>query len=137
MPEKLRPTWSVGDCPDTEAGMGDREAIRVLPAVTSVWSAYGHRFTGTGDCDSEGNPYDDCLTCGAKYLLVRDPENLTSGTYQANDGSQPMYCSGNPGMVHGYDRECEFYNGSSKRLDGHREENCPHCEHTCNCLQCD
>jgi hypothetical protein len=94
-----------------------------MSTITSVWSAYGHRFLPDGGEDTE-----TCLTCGAMYQLVPDPDDPTSGTYQAADGDQPRECSGDTGLVHGYPGERYCHDCS--------EPGCVHTDHECNCLQC-
>jgi hypothetical protein len=85
------------------------------PIITSVWSTYGHRFMST---DSEN--HESCLTCGAMYELSPDEPGSTSGHYHAANGDQPMQCSGDTSMAHGYPGE---------RVDGNAD-------HDCNCLFC-
>lgn len=69
-----------------------------ITRVTSVWSAYGHRFMGD---DGEGT--ESCLTCGAMYQLLALADDPTRGEYLASDGSEPMACTGNTSMDHGYE----------------------------------
>ena len=68
---------------------------KLLPVV-SVWSAYGHRFIGT-----DAPEHESCLTCGAMYVLV----NLGGGRgeYTATNGAEPMPCTGDTSMAHGYE----------------------------------
>lgn len=71
--------------------------------VTSVWSAYGHRFMSDGDGNTES-----CLTCGAMYELVALADDPTRGEYMTAMGDEPMQCTGNTSMEHGYevDTDC-------------------------------
>ena len=106
--------------------------------IVSVWSSYGHRFMGTGECpDEDGrDSYESCLTCGAEYVL----KNLGDGNgeYITNGGDQPNHCTYDTGMVHGIERVCQGGNGSgcdkSKESD---DGTCEHTRHNCNCVQCD
>jgi hypothetical protein len=66
--------------------------------VTSVWSAHGHRFMSDGD-----PPYESCLTCGAMYQLLACAEDPTRGVYLAMNGDEPMPCSHDTSMTHGYE----------------------------------
>lgn len=75
--------------------------------VTSVWSAYGHRFIG----DGEGS--ESCLTCGAMYTLMALADDPTRGEYLTASGGEPMQCTGDTSMEHGYEVDTE-----------------------CNCIQC-
>jgi hypothetical protein len=81
--------------------------------ITSVWSAYGHRFIS-------GNEHESCLTCGAVYELSADEPGSSSGHYHAANGDAPRECSGNTSMAHG---------SPGERVDGHAD-------HDCNCLLC-
>lgn len=82
--------------------------------IVVVWSAFGHRFIG-----EDGN-HEQCLTCGAVFQLLPEPSDPARGSYCAVDGSDPVWCSGDTGTVHGY---------PSEREDGPN--------HGCNCLLCD
>lgn len=84
--------------------------------VISVWSAYGHRFMSDGD----GCGHESCLTCGAMYQLVADADDPTRGKYTTASGDQPMECTRDTAMAHGYPGE---------RHDGNAD-------HNCNCLLC-
>ena len=84
--------------------------------VVSVWSAYGHRFMSDGE-----PPYESCLTCGAMYQLLALEDDPTRGEYLSNAGDEPMQCSGDTEMAHGYPGE---------RHDGNAD-------HECNCIRCD
>ena len=88
--------------------------------VVSVWSAYGHRFTGTDSPEHES-----CLTCGAMYALVALADDPTRGEYVTIGGDEPAECTGDTSMAHGYpgERVCD---------DG-----CEHCMHQCPCILCD
>lgn len=66
--------------------------------VTSVWSAYGHRFISDGS-----PPFESCLTCGAMYQLLALADDPTRGEYVAMDGSEPRDCTHNTDMTHGYE----------------------------------
>lgn len=92
--------------------------------ITSVWSAYGHRFMST---DSE--EHESCLTCGAMYELSPFESDPSRGEYHAANGDQPMACTSDTSMVHGYtgERHC----AECDDIDG-----CGHCRHNCNCLFC-
>lgn len=82
--------------------------------ITSVWSAYGHTFISEDGAEA-------CLICGAVYqLLADDPSDTTHGRYCAADGANPMPCTGDTSMSHGYPGE---------RIDGNTD-------HDCNCLRC-
>jgi hypothetical protein len=91
-----------------------------MQPITSVWSSFGHRFIGTGETDDVGNPYESCLTCGAVYELVRREDDPTGGDYTAANGDDPMPCTHDTSMAHGYPGE---------RVDGNAD-------HNCNCLLC-
>jgi len=82
--------------------------------ITSVWSSYGHRFMSTDD-----ERHDSCLTCGAMYELIETPQGISEGAYVASNGDEPMQCTQDTSMVHGYAGE----------IDGE-----PHPD--CNCLFC-
>jgi hypothetical protein len=83
------------------------------PIITSVWSSYGHRFIGEDGSES-------CLTCGAMYELSPDEAGGTSGHYHAANGDEPMQCSHDTSMAHGYPGE---------RTGGN-------VDHVCNCILC-
>lgn len=93
--------------------------------VSSVWTAYGHRFMGTDEPTHES-----CLTCGAMYQLLALADDPTRGEYMAANGDEPMECSGDTGMAHGYpgERYCHEHQGA--------DEPCEHVSHDCNCLSC-
>ena len=98
--------------------------------ITSVRSAFGHRFYGTdGD--------ETCLTCGAIYRLVPDDDagECTSGTYQAANGDDPTECTGRTDLVHG-EAPCEDNNG--RGCEASQDGPCEHeaWRHGCNCLLC-
>jgi hypothetical protein len=83
-------------------------------AITSVWSSYGHTFL-------EEDGYEACLICGAVYQLVPDdPKRPVAGRYCAADGDDPVPCTGDTSLVHGYPGE---------RGDGLFD-------HACNCVRC-
>lgn len=83
-------------------------------AITAVWSAFGHTFISEDELET-------CLVCGANYQLVADdPSDPTHGRYCAANGDDPMQCSGDTSMAHGYPGEREDGNG----------------EHHCNCIRC-
>ena len=84
-----------------------------LPVITHVWSSFGHRFM------SDDGDHESCLTCGAMYQLVRRADDPTGGDYTAANGDDPMFCTGDTSMAHGYPGE----------VDGD-----PHPD--CNCLFC-
>lgn len=93
---------------------------------TTIESNYGHRFVST---DRVG--YDTCLVCGAMYELVdRDDRTVRYITALGND---PMECTGDTGMIHGYpgERYCHEHD----TLDG-EGETCEHVGHECSCLFC-
>ncbi len=97
----------------THADTADRDDADTQP-ITSVWSAYGHTFIAEDGTES-------CLTCGAVYRLVADdPADPSHGRYCAANGDDPMPCTGDTGMSHGYPGE---------RCDGT-------IDHDCNCLRC-
>ncbi len=85
--------------------------------VTSVWSAYGHRFIGTDAPEHEA-----CLICGALYQLLAFADDPTRGEYLTAAGEQPADCTRDTSMVHGYPGERDG-NGTI--------------DHTCPCLSCD
>jgi hypothetical protein len=78
-----------------------------ISQVTSVWSAYGHTFIGADD------NYVSCLTCGAMYQLMALAHNPSRGEYMTSAGDEPMQCTGDTSMEHGYEVDTE-----------------------CNCVQC-
>ena len=95
---------------------GPNNALRQSddPAITSVWSSYGHTFLDE-DC------VEACLICGAVYQLVPDdPSDPSYGRYCAAKGDDPMPCTGDTGMAHGY---------LGERVDGT-------VDHACNCIRC-
>jgi hypothetical protein len=83
--------------------------------ITSVWSTYGHRFIS-----DDGEDTESCLTCGAMYRLQACQGDPTRGEYVTVYGEEPMQCTGDTSMVHGYPGE---------REDGPN--------YNCNCLLCD
>lgn len=91
--------------------------------ISVVWSTFGHRFMGT-----DNEEHESCLTCGALFQLLAQPDDATCGDYSAADGSDPMQCTGDTSMAHGYagERVCDACNG----------QGCEHCNHECNCLLC-
>lgn len=92
--------------------------------ITSIWSAYGHRFMSDGNGDDEyGYTTESCLTCGAMYQLSADEDDATRGTYTAIDGSEPHTCTGDTSMSHGYPGERDDSNGANV-------------DHNCNCIRC-
>jgi len=96
-----------------------------LPAITHVWSSFGHRFL------SDGDGYESCLTCGAMYELVRRADDPTGGDYMAANGDDPMPCTGDTGMAHGYPGERFCHEHTEAPGD-----ECVHTAHDCNCLRC-
>lgn len=94
--------------------------------VHSVWSSYGHRFMSTDD-----ERHESCLTCGAMYELIDHGDG--SGEYHAGNGDEPMPCTGDTGMAHGYPGERHCHEHPLDR-SGHE---CEHVDHNCNCLLCD
>jgi hypothetical protein len=91
--------------------------------VTSVWSAYGHRFMSDG-----GEGTESCLTCGAIYDLMAYADDPSQGIYIGGDGAEPMACTGDTSMVHG---------DPSEQIHGLEcEDGCAHCQHQCNCRIC-
>jgi hypothetical protein len=100
-----------------ELGETDDHGPDERPPIVSVWSSYGHRFMST-----DSPEHKSCLTCGAMYQLVDHFDG--SGEYTAGDGSQPMACTGDTTMSHGYPGERDDDNG---RLT---------VDHDCNCLFC-
>ena len=69
--------------------------------VVSVWSVCGHHFIG-----EDGN-YEQCLACGAMYELLAYADDPTRGEYVNARGGEPMECTHDTGMVHGYPGERE------------------------------
>lgn len=69
--------------------------------VSSVWSAYGHRFM------SQDDNYESCLTCGAMYQLLALEDDPTRGEYLAMNGDAPMNCSHDTSMDHGYESDSD------------------------------
>lgn len=101
-----------------------------IESITSVWSSYGHRFMTT---DSLGE--ESCLTCGALYVLVPDPDESTRGDYRNGNGGEPMQCSGRTDLVHGYERDCSgAHSGHGATCDPN--EPCEHVTHVCDCVAC-
>lgn len=68
--------------------------------VSSVWSAYGHTFMSDGD-----DNYESCLICGAMYQLLALEDDPTRGEYMASNGDQPMDCTHDTSMEHGYETD--------------------------------
>jgi len=104
--------------------------------VTSVWSAHGHHFMPEdGGMEDDEATYERCIRCGAMYQLLAHADDPTRGEYLAADGSEPMECSGDTSMVHGYpgERVCEADNG--RPCNPHNDD-CVHVAHNCNCLFC-
>lgn len=95
--------------------------------ITSVWSAYGHRFM------SDGDGYESCLTCGAMYELADLGDGR--GEYRALDGSEPMECTRDTSMAHGYAGERYCHEHQHPR--DYSDHACSHVDHECNCLLCD
>ena len=93
-------------------------------AITSVWSAFGHRFMST-----DSDEHESCLSCGAMYVLRADDNDPTRGEYTTAGGDQPRECDHDTSKVHGYsgERHCDECSG----------EGCDHCGHDCNCVSCD
>ena len=102
--------------------------IKEYGPITSVWSAFGHRFMAEGDADEYGNMMEGCLTCGAVYWLVRDADDPARGEYRSATGAGPMRCTGDTGMAHGYPGERYCHEHMHPRDDS---------DHECNCLLCD
>lgn len=100
-----------------------------MTAITSVWSSYGHRFMSTDD-----ERHESCLTCGAMYELSPLADDPTRGEYHAANGDEPMECSRDTGMAHGYlgERYCHEH----QHPRDYSEHECEHVAHTCNCLFC-
>ncbi|MEV0318166.1 hypothetical protein ACIBKX_07870 [Streptomyces sp. NPDC050658] len=105
-----------------------------LPAITHVWSTFGHRFIDDGSCagHDDGSSCERCITCGAIYELCRRTDDLTGGDYCAANGDDPAHCSQDTAMCHG-EEPCHADGG--RPCDG-RGEPCPHTSHSCNCLLC-
>lgn len=99
--------------------------------MTVVWSSYGHIFVSS---DAENT--DQCLTCGAHYLLIPDPKEPHRGLYVANDGRSARHCTYRADLVHGYERHCENDNGRSCQPFTDEGE-CEHTEHDCICVLCE
>lgn len=98
--------------------------------VSSVWSSFGHRFMSTDTPNEE-----TCLTCGATYVLVPDPDEPTRGEYRNAHGDDPMACSGRTDLVHGLERDCPgAHSGWGATCDPN--EPCEHVTHTCDCVIC-
>lgn len=90
-----------------------------MTGIVSVWSSFDHTFISE-------DGHESCLTCGALYELTAREGDPSSGDYVAADGSDPMPCTGDTSMAHGYpgERVCDCDDG------------CEHCAHDCNCLRC-
>lgn len=83
-------------------------------AITCVSSSYGHTFLSEDGSES-------CLICGAVYQLIPDdPADPPHGRYCAANGDDPVPCTGDTRMSHGYPGE---------RGDGT-------VDHECNCIRC-
>lgn len=97
--------------------------------INSVWSSYGHTFMSTDSPEHES-----CLTCGALFDLHATPNGPHDGEYTSADGSEPIQCTRNTAMVHGF--MGEKYCMDPGCADG---SDCEHVRATdnCNCLQCD
>jgi hypothetical protein len=93
------------------------EDIADTSRVSSVWSAYGHRFMSTDAPEHEA-----CLTCGAMYALMARADDPTRGEYMTASGEQPAECTGDTSMVHGYPGE--------RHGEGTVDHDCP-------CVSCD
>ncbi len=107
--------------------------------INSVWSSYGHTFMSSGEVEEfDGNVkgyYVDCLTCGAHYVLRATPDGTSDGGYFANNGDDPMECSRDTGMAHGYPGERYCHEHQHPR--DYSEHECSHVAHNCNCILCD
>jgi len=97
-----------------------------LPAITSIWSSFGHRFASTDSEDSE-----QCMTCGGMWTLARRADDPNAGDYTASNGDDPQECSRDTSRAHGYpgERYCQWG-------DCDDSEPCEHTAHDCNCLFC-
>jgi hypothetical protein len=105
-----------------------------LPAITHVWSSFGHRFYSDGGCDGhdDGSSCETCMTCGAVYVLRRRADDPSGGEYQAAGGDDPTECTGDTDMCHG-EQPCQADHGHPcTDSDGP----CPHESYACNCLLC-
>jgi len=98
-----------------------QEYTRENADVIAVWSAFDHRFISGGE-----EPYESCLTCGAMFQLLAFKDDPSRGEYMSGSGDQPMRCTGDTSMVHGYERNC----------DNCDDNGCEHCNHDCNCCLC-
>jgi hypothetical protein len=94
--------------------------------VSSVWSAYGHRFMDDG-----GENTVSCLTCGAVYQLLAFADDPTRGEYLTAAGEPPADCTGDTSMVHGYPGERFCHEHTEARGD-----ECEHTRHDCPCIAC-
>ncbi|MEU5437161.1 hypothetical protein AB0G73_27805 [Streptomyces sp. NPDC020719] len=108
--------------------------ISDLPAITRVWSSFGHCFYGDGGCDGhdDGSSCETCMTCGAVYELCRRADDPSGGDYRAADGDDPIECTGDIGMRHGE----QSWRADSGRPCTDSVGLCPHESHACNCLLC-
>ena len=98
-----------------------------LPAITHVWSSFGHWFMNTDSEDTKS-----CLTCGGSWTLQRRTDDPTGGDYIANNGDDPTECTD---ACHGYERVCQTNNGGPCEDNGEGEP-CSHELADCNCLYC-
>jgi len=67
--------------------------------VTHVWSSFGHAFNETTGYDESRHhrwTHESCNYCGAEYNLVRYQDDPRGGDYQANNGDDPIECTGTP-----------------------------------------
>ncbi|MGW9205667.1 hypothetical protein ACWGR4_01585 [Embleya sp. NPDC055664] len=103
-----------------------------LPAITHVWSSFGHRFMSDGCAHEDGSSCETCLTCGACFELRRRLDDPTGGDYQAANGDDPIECTGDVAMCHG-EMPCQADNGNPCNDE---QTPCAHRTHGCNCLLC-
>lgn len=126
--------------------------------VTSVWSAYGHRFESVGRVEDDPMAgYVRCLTCGAEYVERAECDgpdededgtggtaHYTRGAYVSSDGSDPVECTGNGWESHALERTCSGHTGpnhdpvfgSVDILPPCDDEDCPNVAHGCACVLC-
>jgi hypothetical protein len=109
--------------------MSDTTYSTDVSRVSSVWSTYGHRFMSTDEPTHES-----CLTCGAMFQLLAVEGDETRGEYMAANGDEPMQCTGDTGMAHGYPDERYCHEHQHPR--DYSEHRCSHVDHDCNCLLC-
>lgn len=73
--------------------------------INTVRSSFGHRFMSTGDREEwNGNLigyYEECMVCGALYVLRATPDDVSDGAYVNSAGHEPTECSGDPSAQHG------------------------------------